>query len=68
MRKVIFFRYMLLICSLILMSFCYGCGASQNPQTNGQTTIEQTGTVDQTLENTTVKTSEEQLTEKLVNV
>jgi hypothetical protein len=66
MLKIRSFKRIYLILSFILIGSLYSC-SSQNPQTGGQITNEQTsGVVTQTPENTTVQTQEEQLTEKLL--
>jgi hypothetical protein len=66
MLKIRSFKRTHLIISLILIGSLFSC-SSENPQTEGQITNEQTtGIVTQTPENTTVQTQEEQLTEKLL--
>ncbi len=66
MLKIKSFKNITFILSFIILGSLYSCGSSQNPQTGGQPTIERTPTVVQTPENSTVKTPEEQLTEKLL--
>lgn len=71
-----YFKDILLIFIFILISLMYGCSANQNSltgnqttsvQTTGaQTTKEQTSSAAQIPEDTTIKTLEEQLTEKLL--
>lgn len=60
------FKNIFLVFSFMLISSLYSCSSEQNPQTGGQTTNEQTSTVVQIPGNSTVKTLEEQLTEKLL--
>jgi hypothetical protein len=66
MLKKNFLKTIFLIFSFILIGSLYSCGSSQNTQTGEQTTDAQTSSIVQTPVNSTIKTQEEQLTEKLL--